>query len=284
MSQSLQRGSLVFDVMPVYETPSGVRVLGMREHTERFLRSAALNAMDLAWDEPALLTAIGETIRANPGCDIVKICACYTGVSLDVLPADAHASVSIAAFAVSDVMDPGSAGWRERAPARLQIARPRKMPPTVLSPQVKIAASYTHAAVAKQSARADGFHDVLFLDDDGNLAESSTMSFFVVSEGAIHTATLDTVLAGVTRRAVIDLVRDEDLPFAEGRLPGDALVRADEAFLTGTTTNVWPVAVVDSRELPAPVPGPVTARLMERFERMVSGADNVFSPRWMQEV
>jgi branched-chain amino acid aminotransferase len=282
LSQSIQRGSLVFDVMSVHPMDAGPAIFGLREHCERFLSSARLNQMELAIDLDELLAGVAAAVEANPGCDLVKLSAYHAGVALDVLPVDPRASVAIAAFSPADV-DPDEGTFRPST-ARLQVADTRKLPASVLSPQVKIAAGYTAAAVAKQKARAEGFHDILLLDERGNLAESSTQSFFVVAQEILRTAPLEIVLSGITRRAVIELARDEGVEVKVESLPRRLIESADEAFLTGTTTNIWPVERIDAAELPHPVPGPISERLMERFERMLSGEDAVFSPKWMQKV
>lgn len=282
MSQSLQRGTLVFDFMPIYATARGACVLGLREHVERFVRSAALNEMPLRWDAAQLVSAVRTTVRANPGSDVIKICGYFAGASLDVLPVEDVATVAIAALAKrelhSDYLD------RSLEPARLQVAAPPKLPPSVLSPQMKIAASYTHAVSAKRAALRAGCHDLLFLDQRGNLAESSTSSFFLVTGGALATAPLDTVLEGVTRRAVIEIARAEGIAVRETELPAAWLERASEAFLTGSSVEIWPIERIGDTRLPAPVPGPITARLRARYERMVKGEDAQLSPRWLQEV
>src|SRR5262249_60417382 len=55
LSQSIQRGSLVFDVMPVYWVKRGPAILGLREHTERFERSMQLGGMTPPYDVRALI-------------------------------------------------------------------------------------------------------------------------------------------------------------------------------------------------------------------------------------
>ena len=282
LSQSIQRGSLVFDVMPVYETDSGIAILGLREHAERFLNSSRLNQMELSVDLDGLIEGVSAAVHANPGCEIVKLSAYHPEVALDVLPTNACASVAIAALSLADVY-PGAKFARPPV-ARLQVARTRKIPPSVLSPQVKIAAGYTAAAVAKRQARRDGFHDVLLLDESGDLAESSTQSFFVVCDDVLRTAPLDVVLAGITRRVVIDLARDEGFGVVVEALPRGLIEAADEAFLTGTTTNIWPIERIDDTSLPMPVPGPVSERLMARFQAMLAGEDLRFSPKWLQKI
>jgi branched-chain amino acid aminotransferase len=282
MSQSLQRGTLVFDFMPIYATAAGPRVLGLREHVERFVRSARLSEMPLRWDAAQLLAAVRETVRANPGSEVIKISGYFAGASLDVLPVEEFATVAIAVLAKRD-LHPDYLD-RTQEPARLMIAAPPKLPPAVLSPQMKIAASYTHAVSAKRAAIRAGCHDLLFLDQRGNLAESSTASFFLVADGAACSAPLDTVLEGVTRRAAIDIARAEGIPVRETELPAAWLERASEAFLTGSSVEIWPIERVGDVRLPAPVPGPITARLRARYERMVKGEDPQLSARWMQEV
>ncbi len=281
LSQSLQRGSLVFDVLPCYSTSRGPVILGFREHSERFCRSAELGGMDLGLDLEAVQGAISETVRANPGSDLVKISAMHAGVSLDVLPRERRPSVSVAAFAITEL----AAGFElPLEPARLQLAAGVKTSPRTLSPQIKVAAGYTAAALAKGRATHEGFDDILFLDELGNVAESSTQSFLLVQGGEVWVPPLDYVLSGVTRRVVLDLAEDEKIPVRVAPIPSSALAEAEEAFLAGTTTNIRAVECVDTREFPAPLPGPVTGRLRERFERLIKGEDPVFSPRWLQPV
>jgi branched-chain amino acid aminotransferase len=282
MSQSLQRGTLVFDVMPVYSSARGPCALGLREHVERFARSARLAEMPLRWDVAALVGAVRDTARANPGCELIKLSGYFAEPSLDVLPVEEFGTVAIAALAKRD-LHPGYRG-RIQEPARLMIAAPPKLPAEVISPQLKVAASYTHAVAAKRAALRAGCHDLLFLDQQGQLTESATASFFLVQEGALASAPLDTVLEGVTRRAVLEIARAEDIPVRETALPASALQRADEAFLTGSSIEIWPIERVGEIRLPTPVPGPITSRLHARYERMVKGEDPLLSPRWLQEL
>ena len=279
LSQSIQRGSLVFDVMACTPLPSGPAVFGMCEHVDRFLRSAALNDMQLECDRDEILAGVSALVRANPGSEMVKLSAYHTGISLDVLPVGQTASVALAAFSFEDVYGRASGPLR---PARLQVAESIKLPPRHLSPQVKIAASYTAAAVAKRRARDAGFDDILFLDERGCVAESSTQSFFLVERGIVRTAPTEYVLEGITRRAVLELCADEGIEVKEEPIERSALETCDEAFLTGTTINVWPVARIDAREFVAP--GPLGARLAGRMALLLAGEDPEFSPRWMQPV
>ena len=277
LSQSAARGSLVFDVMACYWLARGPAIFGLREHLERFIESTRLSRMKLAVDYDGLVEGVRAAVHANPGARIVKVNGYYPGISPDVLPRDAHASVAIAAYLPEDL-----GGKRVSDPARLQIADPRKMPSWVLSPQAKLAAGYLYTAIAKGVAREADFHDVLLLDERGDVNESSTQSFFLVEGGTLLTAPTSAVLAGITRWAVLDLAADEGIRIKEDAVPRSALDSAQEAFLTGTTIDIWPVAQIDARKFE--LPGAITTRLSRRLTRVLAGEDTVFSPRWLQPV
>jgi branched-chain amino acid aminotransferase len=101
-------------------------------------------------------------------------------------------------------------------------------------------------------------------------------------DGVLRTPPEETVLLGVTRRSILELAAAEGRKVVEEKFRPDALFAAAEAFVTGTTAGVWPIASVDDHVLPA-APGPVSKALGERFARVVRGEDPVFE-RWLSYV
>ena len=67
LSHSLQRGSLIFDYMGVHATPRGPAVFRLRDHVERFLRSAELVGLPLAHDAKSITDAIAVDGAREPG-------------------------------------------------------------------------------------------------------------------------------------------------------------------------------------------------------------------------
>ena len=82
---------------------------------------------------------------------------------------------------------------------------------------------------------------------------------FVVRDGVRRPATSSGCLAGVTRELVLEWCGAE-----ERELPMEALVTADEIFLTSSTRNVQPVERVDDHDVPQ-APGDITKRIQEVF-------------------
>ncbi|HEX9258582.1 MAG TPA: aminotransferase class IV [Acidimicrobiales bacterium] len=277
LSQSLQRGSLVFDVFGVEQLPSGPHGLGAREHTERFLRSLELMGMPAPYGFDELFAVARDMAHLNPGCDTVRFNAYWDVPSIDVLPNQSQPAIAVAAYSIDD-LHPGL-GPGTPPPGRITIPGVRKLPPEVIPVQAKVAAAYAHTGPAKARARAAGFHDLVLVDADGCLTESGNMSFFVVVDGLVRTAGLDQVLDGITRRVVLDIAAHEGIHVSVGPLAPAVLDDADEVFMASTSRHVWAIGQVDSRSFEAP--GPITARLQERFLRLLSGKDEL-SARWLQ--
>jgi branched-chain amino acid aminotransferase len=67
----------------------------------------------------------------------------------------------------------------------------------------------------------------------------------------------------VTRQLVLEIAPTVGVPIEERDVPVDALLRADEAFVTSTVRELQPVSRVDGVVLAAP--GPVTEKLAAAF-------------------
>ena len=84
--------------MSIKETPRGGAIFRLDRHVKRLLRSCSLMGLPISYDEEALIKAILETVRSNPGARNVKISAFIPSVEVDVVPADPSVSVAIAAY------------------------------------------------------------------------------------------------------------------------------------------------------------------------------------------
>jgi branched-chain amino acid aminotransferase len=282
LSHSHQRGSLVFDYMSVHQTPRGPALFRMREHVERLLESARLIGLPIERGGDELSAAIVETVRANPGATAVKVSAYFASIEVDVVPLDPHVTVAIAAYDPRrDIVEPKKLGAMPRAKTvKLWIEKQRRQRrEDIVPPHAKSSSNYASPMAAKWDARQRGYDEVLLLDEDGFLAEGPTTNVFLVDvDGMLLTPPEDRVLLGITRSSILEIARDEGLPVKEQALQPDDLFAAAEAFLTGTTAGVWPIASADDRPIGSgEVPGPISRRLASRFRKITAGDDAVFA-------
>jgi branched-chain amino acid aminotransferase len=115
-----------------------------------------------------------------------------------------------------------------------------------------------------------GADEVLMLDSQGHVAEGSGQNLFVVKRKRITTPPVYAgILKGVTRDVVIDLARATGYEVQESMINRYDVYTADEAFFTGTASEVVAIRQVDGRLIGAGKSGPVTRDLRARFQELV---------------
>jgi para-aminobenzoate synthetase/4-amino-4-deoxychorismate lyase len=107
--------------------------------------------------------------------------------------------------------------------------------------------------------------DALIMDGQ-ELLESSRASLFLAGDDGVHTPRLDgRLLAGTTRRQVIDALGQAAIPVHERWLTLTDLSRATEVFVTNAIRGVTPVAGCTALPRCAWQRGPLTAWLQSRL-------------------
>ncbi len=124
------------------------------------------------------------------------------------------------------------------------------------------------AGIAAQKAGAD---EALMLDIHGFVNTTNGCNFFIVRKGEVWTSTGDYCMNGITRRKVIELCRDNDIPVFEKNFSLVDTYGAEEAFLTGTFGAQTPVREIDGRRIgKGKGAGPVTRRIRELYKDLVA--------------
>ncbi len=172
------------------------------------------------------------------------------------------------------------------AVAHLAIVHRLRQDRRALDPAIK-SGNYLNNVMGLQEAKAKGATDCLFLNQQGKLTEASTSNFCLVKDGQIFTPPLNAgLLAGITRRLLIQMCQEQDIPFHEKQLTQEDAQGADEIFLTSTLRNVLPATQLDGQTLGSGEPGPVTRKVMQQLEeynsRRIQEVDSPAIQRLMQ--
>ncbi len=124
-------------------------------------------------------------------------------------------------------------------------------------------------ALAKQAAQDAGANDA-WLVEDGFVTEGSSNNAYIVTlDGTIVTRALsNSILHGITRRAVLALAEREGLEVEERSFTPEEAYEAGEAFITSASTFVYPVVKIDGRILGNGAPGPVATKLRQLYIEM----------------
>lgn len=120
--------------------------------------------------------------------------------------------------------------------------------------------------LGKQRAIEAGAFEAIFLRD-GIVTEGASSNLFVVLDGVLRTYPLSNyILPGITRGIIIEQAQGLGYPVSEIPITQQELLRAEEIFATGTTTDVQPLVTVDGRAVGSGRPGPIAGALREALE------------------
>jgi len=284
----LNYGQGVFEGIKAYRTSRGRIVLFRPQKNALRMAEGARRLMMPPVPTQLFMEACSMAVKENaawvPPCGrgalYLRPLLFGSGADLGVKPSSRYSLVVFASPVGSYF---GGAGAR----MRICLEHPR----AALGGQghVKAVGNYAQCFAAQRDAKADGFSDVIYLDAGGDfIDEAAASNFFCVdADGVIHTPQLGTILPGVTRDSIIQLVRRRfggELHLKVGKVSTETALSASEAFLTGTGAGVIPVAHIASEErgLDLPCPGPVTRGLRDALlDLQLERADDPFG--WLYD-
>lgn len=113
-----------------------------------------------------------------------------------------------------------------------------------------------------------GIHEVIMVGEDGRLLEGLSSNFFAILGRELWTAS-EGILPGITRSLVLEEAAAEGLTIRLEGLPLAAVPSIDEAFITSSSRAVLAVVEIDGRPIGGGEPGPITRRLLERYNARI---------------
>jgi branched-chain amino acid aminotransferase len=143
-------------------------------------------------------------------------------------------------------------------------------PPISQDPKLKCRSRVNYHMADLQARQSDPDAYCLMLDIQGNIAENRGANFFIVTDGKLRTPTTRNVLAGISRKNVIEMAKKLKIPVAEEDLQLYDAYTADEAFFTSTSFCILPISKIDHVTISNQIPGPITQKLLNAWSKKVN--------------
>jgi len=252
----------------IFETASahGGRIFKLDEHIDRGFRSMAAIALKPPCSRQAMRALIIEAVRLNGFADayikwivtrgsngrpLMDPTGCAPNLIILVQPYLSRASAERAAQGLT-----------------LKTVAIRRPPGQVLDPQIK-SINYLNLVLAKLEARAAGADEALLLDLNGRVCEATGCNVFVLKDRRLLTPRHD-ILAGITRKTVLELAPKQGLATEETDLELYDAYTADEIILSSTAGGLLAVANIDGRRISEGRPGPVFRTLDSAYRELIA--------------
>jgi len=274
MSHVIHYGSGCFEGIRAYATAQGPVVFRLQEHIERLERSAQAYNIPMPFTVAEIVQGCLDVLDAS-GLEsaYIRPIVFYGYSSLGVEPQGCPVNVAIACFNWGAYL--GEDGISKGV--RITVSPWKKFHYTTFPTTAKACGQYLNSMLAKQDAKKRGFDEALLLNMEGNIAEGSGQNLFLVQDGALYTNDeKSSILPGITRDTVIKLAQDLGLPVRIADLTLDQLKTADEAFFTGTASEVTPIREVDGQPIGPGKPGPLTTQLAGLYFDVVKGKSDAY--------
>jgi len=253
----------LFETLRAY----GGRVMRLTEHVERLAHSAATLEMQIEVDAAAIELGIEQVLAANGLRD--------ARVRWVMTP--------------GDVPRPGRAITTPTPGTSLITAtQVRAYPPDLYARGMRVCIcpykqnrldplaghktlAYLPRLLAMKDAAQRKCNESLWFTTENLLAEGSVCNCFIVKDGTLATPPVETpILPGIVRKVVIELAAGEGMAVEQRPIDINALLAADEVFLTGSVLEIMPVTSIEKHVVGKGRPGEVTEHLRRLYRQQVA--------------
>lgn len=276
MTNAIQYGTGIFaGVRGYYNAEKGfISVFRLDDHIKRFLQSVKIIGVELNYTHEELKKITLDLIEKNqPKTDTYFRPFAYAS-SLNLSPnldRDHLFEYALYMIPLGDYL-PTDKG------ISVGVSSWRRVSDNAIPSRAKASGSYINSALAKREANQHGHEEAIFLNEAGHVAEGSAMNFFMVRDGVLITPPKsDDILEGITRRSIMQIAKDMNIPVEERSIDRSELYVADEAFFSGTGAQVAWISKVDSRTIGDGTMGPITEKVRDMFFRVVRGNEEMYS-------
>jgi len=281
LSHCIHYGTGVFEGIKCYNTPDGPAIFKLKEHMERLHNSANNYKMKISHSVEDLCKGTIELVKANSLTDsYIRPIAYYGYDTLGVHPKDCPVDVAIGtldwgAYVGKDALKKG---------AHITISPWKKYQSKSFPASTKSSGTYLNSLLAVQDAKSKGFDEALLLNLDETVAEGSGQNFFIIKDGIFHTNDKSAnILMGITRETVLNLIEDLGMKYKIDNITQDDLYNADEAFFTGSASEVTPIRKIDNHEFSNGQAGELTLKIQELYYDIVRGENDKYKS-WLTYV
>ena len=278
MSHIIHYGSGVFEGIKCYNTDSGGAIFRLDDHINRLFESASVYNMEIPFSKQDIITGCIEVTNENSLSECyIRPIAFYGYDTLGVHPKDCPVEVAIASFYWGAYL--GDEGILNGV--RLTVSPWRKYSYKSMPSTAKASGQYMNSLLAVSDARSRGFDEALLLNEEGNIAEGSGQNIFYVKDGELFTNDeKSSILMGITRESIIEIASDIGIKTNITELTLEDTLKADEAFFSGTASEVTPIKSIDDKSIADGNPGDITLQLRKMYLDIVQAKNERYN-KWL---
>ena len=272
LTHGLHYGTGIFEGIRSYNTDNGPAIFRLDDHIRRLFDSGKAYFMHFGYTRDDIKQFSIDTVRANDLSECyIRIIAFYGYGKLGVNPLPNKVSVAITVWNWSEHIKKED---REQG-INAMVSSWMKLDVRSMPTHAKGVSNYANSALARMEALKSGFDEAIMINSNGFVVEATAENIFFVKGGVLYTPPISTgALEGITRDTVIEITKQNSIPLRVENISRDELYFFEEAFLTGTASEIVPIGKIDHRVIGDGKIGPVTKKIQSHYEQIVKGKNN----------
>jgi branched-chain amino acid aminotransferase len=261
LDQGFLFGASVYETVRTYD---GAAFL-LARHLKRLRESAKALEIELVISDGELTRRVQETLDAagNPESSIRIIVTAGVG-AIDYRAGSSEPTIVIIVRPL-----PALPPSLYEEGARASFVSVMRAAAGGLNPRIKSSNLITNR-MALRAAHEKGAYEALMLNPNGEVCEGSMSNVFVVKDDTIVTPPVSAgILEGITRELTLTIANENGFNLEERTFFPDALLDADEVFITASSRQIVPIVEIDDRKIANGRPGKITQQLLSLYAEKV---------------
>ncbi|MBK0382826.1 aminotransferase class IV [Pedobacter sp. SD-b] len=259
-SQTTQYGYGAFEGLRSYTTGNGTKIFKAKEHFERLKKSCEKISISFNWDTQSLIKDAYKLLEENNLQNAYIRPFVFTDEGMDMV-SDTKSHILMMAwewdsFYGGDLL-------------KTCISTYEKTNPKAAPVDVKITGNYLNSVLAITEAKSRGFDEAILLDMNGFIAESTSANVFIEKDGVLYTPQKGNIMAGITRKTVIQIAEQLDIEVIEKNITTDEFKNADAAFLCGTAVEIIGLKSIDDHGYPLAFADSIGSSIQRVYKSLV---------------
>ena len=272
LTHTLHYGLGVFEGIRCYKTAKGkTAVFKLQEHVDRLFDSAHIVEMKIPFSKEDIFNAILETVKINKIEDGYIRPISFVGNSSIGLYVKEY-PVKTAIIAISFGKYLGEEGIEKGIKVKTSSFTRHGVNTSMT--RAKICGAYINSILAKKEAVENGYDEALMLDQTGFVCEASGENIFILKNNIFYTPPKISILPGITRETVIEIIKEEGYEVREYPITRDDIYIADEAFFCGTAAEITPIREIDGRTIGIGKAGKLIKYFQKKFFEYARGEND----------
>lgn len=247
-------GDAIYELIPVYNS----KPFYLEAHLERLVRSMEHVGICNPYDHAAWVQIINKLVQAS-GMEQLSV---YLQVTRGVARRD-HAYPADTAPTVFGMANP----W----PAVNPDMHVKGLSAVTVNDirwdrcDIKVTSLLANVMMKQRAIESQADEAIIIRNDF--VLEGSATNVFIVKSGQVITAPRNyLILPGITRKIVVDILNENNIPLLEQAATRQQLEQADEVWITSSTKDCAPVTTIDGHPVGNGKPGELCKTVFSLFQ------------------